>query len=324
MSGRIDTHAHVVPPAYRRWLEQHPGYRGPYVDWSKDAALEYFERIGVATAIVSVSTPGARIAAGDDRNETRRVARMVNEFSAELVRDDPDRFGFFATLTLPDLDGAIAEAEFAFGELNADGVVVITNSDGIYMGAPEWDPLLEYLNERKAVVYLHPTAPIGPGMPGVSPGVCDFLADTVRSAVTLTRNGCLLRYPNVSFLLSHGGGYLPYAALRIARMALPTTPQDEALAQLQRFYFDTALTSGPFALPALLAFADPARVTFGSDWPYAPTPDAAAFTDRLEAYPLTPDQTQAINRGNAESLFPRLVASPPATTRTTTSQRVPA
>lgn len=307
MTGRIDTHCHVVPPEYRDWLEQHSDYRGPYVDWSKDATVEYFERIGVATAILSVSTPGARIAASDDRDETRRIARLVNEFSGELLRDDPARFGFFATLTLPDVDGAIAEAEYAFDELNTDGVVLMTNVEGIYVGAPEWDPLLEYLDQRDAIVYLHPTGPVGPGVPGVTPGVSDFLADTVRSAVNLTRNGCLLRYPNLKFLLSHGGGFLPYAALRIARMALPTVPQNEAVAQLQRFYFDTALTSGPFGLPSLLAFAEDTHVTFGSDWPYAPTPDAAAFTGRLDAYPLTPDQADAINRGNAELLFPRLV-----------------
>ena len=314
MKGRIDTHAHVVPPVYRKFLEQNPAYHGPYVDWSKDAAAEYFERTGVATAIVSVSTPGARIAAGDDPGDTRRIARLVNEFSAELARDDPVRFGFFATLTLPDVDGAIAEAEYSLGELNADGVVLMTNTDGIYAGAPEWDPLLEYLDQRGTVVYLHPSGPAGPGVPGVTPGVSDFLADTVRGAVNLTRNGCLLRYPKLRFLLSHGGGFLPYAALRIARMALPAVPQEEALAQLQSFYFDTALTSGPFALPALLAFAADTHVTFGSDWPYAAIADAAAFTDRLDAYPLTQDQAEAVNRGNAELLFPRLASTQPAAT----------
>ena len=312
MTGRIDTHTHVVPPAFRQWLQQHPAYHGPYVEWSTDAILEHFERNGVATAIVSVSTPGARIAADDDLEETRRIARLVNEFSADLVRDDPAHFGFFATLTLPDVDAAISEAEYAFDTLAADGVVVMTNSDGTYAGAPEWDPLLEYLDQRHAVVYLHPSGPPGPGVPGVTPGVCDFLADTVRAAVNLVRNGCLHRYPNAKFLLSHGGGYLPYAALRIARMALPTVAHDEALAQLQRFSFDTALTSGPFALPALLAFADATHVTYGSDWPYASIADAVAFTDRLDAYPLTQDQRHAINRGNAELLFPRLAAPRPS------------
>jgi 6-methylsalicylate decarboxylase len=304
--GRIDTHFHVVPPVYRQWLEQHPLYHGPYVEWSRDRALEYLDRSGTETAIMSVSTPGARVAASDDRRDVRRVARAVNEFSADVVRDDPRHFGFFATLTLPDVDGALAEAEYALDELNADGVVLLTNTDGVYLGDPRFDPLLDFLGQRGAVVFVHPTAPGSPSVPGISPGTVDFLADSVRSAVNLAKHGCLRRFPNVTVILSHGGGYLPYAALRIALMALPGEPEETALAQLRNFYFDTALTSGPYALPSLLAFAEPTHVIFGSDWPYARTGPALAFTKRLAEYLPDPGQAHAINRGNAEVLFPRL------------------
>jgi 6-methylsalicylate decarboxylase len=303
---RIDTHFHVVPPVYRQWLEQHPLYHGPYVEWSRDAALEYLDRSSTETAIMSVSTPSARVAASDNRCDVRRLARAVNEFSADLVRDDPRRFGFFATLPLPDVDGAVAEAEYALDELNADGVVLMTNADGVYLGDPRFDPLLEFLGQRGVVVFVHPTAPGSPPVPGIAPGVVDFLADSVRCAVNLTRHGCLSRFPDIKVILSHGGGYLPYAALRIALMALPGEPEEAALAQLRKFYFDTALTSGPYALPSLLAFAEPTHVTFGSDWPYAPTGPALAFTKRLAEYLPDPGQAYAINRGNAEALFPRL------------------
>ena len=271
-----------------------------------EAAAEHIDRNGIATAILSVSTPGAHVAGDDDQGARRGIARELNDYCAEVVREDPSRFGFFATLTLPDLDGSLVEAEYAFDELDADGVVLMTNTDGVYLGSGECDPLLELLDQREAVVFIHPTAPAGPGVPGVSPGVVDFLADSVRTAVSLIKGNCLQRFPRIKFVLSHGGGYLPYAALRIARMALPGQPQEQALGSLQGFYFDTALTSGPYALPSLLSFADPAHVTFGSDWPYAPLEDAAAFTDRLDAYPLSDGQIDAINRGNAEQLFPRL------------------
>ncbi len=286
--GRIDTHFHVVPPVYRQWLEQHPLYHGPYVEWSRDTALEYLDRSGTETAIMSVSTPSARVAASDDRCDVRRLARAVNEFSADMVRDDPRRFGFFATLTLPDVDGALAEAEYALDELSADGVVLMTNAEGVYLGDPRFNPLLEFLGQRGAVVFVHPTAPGSPSVPGIAPGVVDFLADSVRSAVNLTKHGCLSRFPNIKVILSHGGGYLPYAALRIALMALPGEPEEAALAQLRNFYFDTALTSGPYALPSLLAFAEPTHVTFGSDWPYAPTGPALAFTKTARRLPTGP------------------------------------
>jgi 6-methylsalicylate decarboxylase len=308
--ARIDTHFHVVPPAYRAWLEEHPLYRGPYVDWSRDAALEYLDRSGTATGIMSLSTPGARIAASDEPSSTRRIARSANEYCAQVVRDDPGHFGFFATLTLPDVDGALAEAQYALDQLGADGVVLLTNTDGVYLGDPQWDPLLSFLDERAAVVFVHPTAPAAPGVPGISPGVVDFLADTVRCAVNLTKHGCLRRYPGLKVLLSHGGGYLPYAAIRIALMALPGVPEDAAQAELRRFYVDTALTSGPFALPSLLAFAEATHVIFGSDWPYASTEQASGFTDRLADYLPEISQAYPINRGNAEVLFPRLAQQP--------------
>ncbi len=310
LQGRIDTHSHVVPPMYRKWLEGNRGYRGPYVDWDREAAADYLDRNGIATAIMSTSAPGLWIPGGDDRGQARALARGINEFCAEVVRDDPAHFGFFATLTLPDVDGCIAEATYAFNELRADGVVLMTNTDGRYLGSPEWDPLLEFLDQHHAVVFVHPTAPPGPPVPGISPGVADFLADSVRAAVNLVKKDCLSRFPNITFVLSHGGGYLPYAALRIARMALPETPQDDALAQLRRFYFDTALTSGPYALPALLSFAHPDHLVFGSDWPYASIADAVAFTERLDAYPASASQKHAINRGNAELLFPRFASAP--------------
>jgi 6-methylsalicylate decarboxylase len=305
--GRIDTHFHVVPPAYREWLHHHPGYPGPFVDWSREAALDYMGRSGIAAGILSVSTPGARISASDQIGEVRQVARTVNEFCADLVRGDPAHFGFFATLTLPDLDGCLAEAEYAFDQLNADGVVLMTSTDGVYLGDPRWDPLLGFLNERRAVIFVHPTAPKAPPLPGVSPGVVDFLGDSVRSAINLTKHRCLSRFADLKVLLSHGGGYLPYAALRIARMALADQPQATALAQLRSFYFDTAVTAGPYALPALLSFAHATHVVFGSDWPYAATQQALAFTEGLDSYSLTAAQRYAINRGNAELLFPRLV-----------------
>jgi predicted TIM-barrel fold metal-dependent hydrolase len=311
-AGRIDTHCHVVPPAYRDWLERQPGYPGPYIDWSRQAALDFFESNRIAAGILSISTPGARLPGSDDRQGARRVARMANEFCAETVRSAPASFGFFATLTLPDVDGAIAEAAYCLDELDADGIVLLTNTDGVYAGSPRFDPLLEFLNDRAAVVFIHPTGPATPpALPGVSPGVIEFLHDSVRAAVNLARNGCPQRFPELKFLLSHGGGYLPYAATRIALMAFPGLPPADALAHLRRLSFDTALTS-PDALASLLNFADPAHVTFGTDWPYASSEQAAAFIDALDSHPLTTDQTRAITRGNAERLFPRLAARQPA------------
>jgi predicted TIM-barrel fold metal-dependent hydrolase len=304
-SPRIDTHLHLVPPAYAAWLRSRDITAGgsPIPDWSVDAALELMAGARIGTGILSVSTPGVHL--GDDA-QARDKAREVNGFAADVVRRHPDRFGFFATLTLPDVEGAIAEAEHAFDRLGADGVVLLANAHGTYLGDPAWDPLMEALNRRRAVVFVHPSALPGPEMPGLPAFVADFLLDTTRAAINLARNGCMERYPDLRIILSHAGGFLPYAAERVARMCSPDGRNPGGLERLRRFWFDVALSSSPYALPSLLAFADPSRITFGSDWPYAAKERSWHFARLLDEYPLTPAQRHAIDRGNALTLFPRL------------------
>src|SRR5215510_3229554 len=137
---RIDVHHHVVPPAYGEWLRSQGLTAGglPIPEWTAESTLALMEGQGIATGVMSVSAPGVHV--GDDA-EARRMAREVNEFAAEVVRSHPGRFGFFATLTLPDVDGALAEAAHAFDRLGADGVVLLANTQGEYLGATDHDPL---------------------------------------------------------------------------------------------------------------------------------------------------------------------------------------
>lgn len=305
--GRIDTHTHVVPPEYLAWLKTNPDYPGSLVDWNVESALAAMDAKGIATAILSVSSPSVRWGPGDDPGHVRRLARTVNEFCGDVVREDPGHFGFFATLALPDLDASLEEARYAVDELGADGVVLLGNVDGTYVGSPRWDPLMQLLDERETVLFIHPTALPGPRAEGITSGVVDFLADSTRAAVNLVKHDCPRRYPRLRILLSHGGGYVPYAATRIASMISRDADEADVIDQLRTFYFDTALTGGPYALPSLLAFAQHGHITFGSDWPYEFRPDQSRqFTERLDAFALTDEQRQAIDRGNAEQLFPRL------------------
>ncbi|WP_244289413.1 amidohydrolase family protein [Burkholderia puraquae] len=305
MAGKIDTHHHIVPPTYAAWLTQRGITAGGLAipSWSEEGALDLIDALGIATGIFSVSTPGVHL--GDDV-EAREKAREVNEFAANIVARYPGRFGFFATLTLPDVEGAITEAKHAFDQLNADGVVLISSVRGTYLGDESWAPLFDELNRRHAVVFVHPGDLPAEPVPGIPPYAADFLLDTTRAAINIAKSGWLERFPNVRIILSHAGGFIPYAAQRIARVVSPDGSRDGGLARLRRFYFDTALSSSPYAMPALLAFADPTHITFGSDWPYAPKSSSLAFTEMLHAFPLTPDQRHAIYRGNAEQLFPRL------------------
>lgn len=315
-SGRIDTHHHIVPPDYRDWLlsrgESAGGLAVP--TWGADADLAFMDSRRIATAVLSVSTPGTHL--GDDA-EARTWARKVNDYAAETVKDRPDRFGFFASVPLPDVDGALDEAARALDELGADGVILLSNYRGAYLGDPAFAPLMAELGRRGTTVFVHPAELPGPTAPGIPPYAADFLLDTVRAAMSLTLSGTTTRHPDIAFLLSHGGGFLPYAAHRIgfalevhqqATGVHPVMDREALLTELRRFYFDTALSANPDTLPSLLAFADPTRITFGSDYPHATAEGAAYVTDQLDAYPLDDAQRTALNRGNAEALFPRLAA----------------
>jgi predicted TIM-barrel fold metal-dependent hydrolase len=283
-AGRIDVHHHLVPPTYADFLHER-GLR-PGVDvprWSPEASLKVMRRNGIDTSILSLSTPGAWF--GQD-HEARRLAREVNDYAAGVVADHPGRFGFFATLTLPDVPGAIAEAEYALDVLGADGIVLLSNSSGCYIYEPDFAPLLDYLHERQAVVFLHPGELPAEPAPGIPSFTADFLLDTVRAATGLVLNGSLERYDGIRWILAHAGGFLPYISYRVLLTMLRGEEKlsqaramidrkravEKRMAVLRRFYFDIALSSSPMAMPSLLAFADPSRVLYGSDFPFAPAP----------------------------------------------------
>lgn len=302
---RIDTHQHIVPEQYAKWLKKRGvtagGYETP--DWSPEAAIDFMNDAGVETGILSISTPGVDCSS---KAKARIWAREMNEYTADIVSRFPGRFGFFAVLTLPDVKGSIAEASYALDTLKADGVVLYSNVRGKYLGDPSWDPLMEELNARKTVLFEHPSQPRGPGVPGIPAFVADFLNDTVRSAINLAKNGCLERYQDLKIILSHGGGYVPYAAERLAYACSQDGSIESGVKRLRQFYYDTALSSTPYALPSLLAFADPSRITFGSDFPYASKQNASVMAMQLDAYPMSEEQRSLINRVNAEVIFPRL------------------
>jgi len=311
---RIDTHHHLIPPDYRNLLrkagiDEAGGRAVP--DWSPEGSLETMAELGVGTSILSVSTPGTTFlpAAVD----AAALARDLNDHSADLVASQPDRFGFFATVPMPHIDESVAETVRALDELKADGVVLLANNAGMYLGQEGQDDLFAALDTRSAVVFVHPADLPGPAVPGVMPFATDFLLDTTRAAYLLVRNGIRSKYPNIRFVLGHAGGFVPYASHRMAVAIMSDTGRSPAdsIDEFASFYFDTALSSSAAALPTLLAFAEPGHITFGSDWPFAPVAAGKLFAAGLETYTgLDNSARDAIDRTNALTLFPRLGSAP--------------
>ena len=309
---RIDVHAHMAPAFYRQALQKsgHVSTAGTSVEWSEQLALGQMDDHGIAAAVLSISFPGVHH--GDDA-EARALARRCNELAAELAAKHPGRFGGFAVLPLPDMDGALAELAHALDTLELDGVVLLASYQGRFLGDARYEPLLHELDRRKAVVFVHPgmhpsSRDLGMPWPGF---MLEFVVDTSRAAINLLFSGALEKFGNIKFILAHGGGVIPYLAWRLSVAPIisprvPQWPQDKVLAGLRRFWYDTALCASRQALPAILETAAPERVLFGSDWPYAPAKVTALSIEGLRDAPITDAQRAAIGRSNALALFPRL------------------
>jgi aminocarboxymuconate-semialdehyde decarboxylase len=309
---RIDVHQHVVPPFYAEALPSHGGDPSGTVipKWAPQSAIRFMDSQEIATGILSLTAPSV---VQWRKTERREMARRVNDYTATLVAKRPDRFGNFATLPLPDVAGALMELEYALDVLHADGVILLANYAGKYLGDAAFEPLWAELNRREAVVFVHPGQPPIKTAVGLAGPLVDYPFDTTRAAVQLVLNGVLDRYPSVRVILSHAGGFLPYASHRIAELArvfqADAAATDDILASFKRFYFDTALSSGPAALPTLKAFAGADRILYGSDYPYAPASVGSSFTAKLDAYDgLSPPEHRLISHLTAESIFPRLIS----------------
>jgi predicted TIM-barrel fold metal-dependent hydrolase len=315
---RIDCHAHYLPESYRQagyqaFPEGPDGFPG-FPEWSVEAALDQMEATGIAASVLSVSSPGVHF--GDDA-AARILAREVNEAGARTVRDHPDRFGLFASLPLPDIDGSLAEIEYALGDLEADGVVLLTNARGTYLGDAALEPVFEELNRRRAVLFMHPTSPFcpvchGSGLDFPRP-MLEFMFENTRAVTNLILSGTLDRYPDIRLIVPHAGSALPVLAERIGSIAAALRPgngsRESVYGHLRRLYYDLAGFPVPTLLRALKDIADPQRVLYGSDWPFTPTPATQQLADALDATDLIePDWRHQIYRENALQLLPFLAA----------------
>ncbi|MFI0366764.1 amidohydrolase family protein [Actinomadura sp. 1N219] len=311
--GRIDVHHHAVPPKMRKWLVDLgmiPPTGGPsWAQWTLKETLQTMDANGIAVGVASAPAPAEVF---QDREVAVSGVRVCNESLAELVRDNPARFGFFANVAMLHPDLALRQAAHALDELGADGVLLNTSADGHYLGHRMFEPLFAELNRRRAVVFTHPVAPKGiVEVPGVGDWLGDFLLDTTRTALSLIAAGTLERYPHVSIILSHGGGFLPYMAGRAERWGREDGGPDPAKIRpaLRRFHYDTALPTSPYATPSLLGAAGADRVLFGTDWPANSAREVAVNTAEFDRDPgLNGRAHRAISRGNALRLFPRLAA----------------
>jgi 6-methylsalicylate decarboxylase len=302
--GWIDVHHHILPP---RFVAEQRGEilyhaRDPSVlHWSPSRALEQLDRFGIDTALVSLGVPGASDPA---------LAHSCNEYAADLARQHPACFGVLASLPLPDLGSALTELEYAFDELRTDGIGLLSNYDGRHLGDPLFVPLLDALNDRHAVVHVHPIAP--PGSRGALPGYPDpfleFPFDTTRTITSLLYAGALTRWPDIAWIFSHGGGAAAMLAQRIVALAGMTGDIADPLDQLGRLHVDAVTTTSPGAFAAVSRLFGHGHIVFGSDYPYVPI---EATAGGLRSLDLDPGTLDAIGAGNLLTLLHHHSPAPP-------------
>jgi predicted TIM-barrel fold metal-dependent hydrolase len=304
---RIDVHHHHSPPEFARTIDRLKTGQQPLVDWTPAQSIDDMDRAGIATAITSLGHPGVWF--GDD-SAARCLARTCNEFSARLMADHPGRFGMFATLPMPDIEGSLREIEFAFDTLHADGVNLITSYAGKWLGDPAFTPVMEELNRRKAVIHVHPTIPAACKnlIPHVADHLIEFSTDTSRAIASLLLSGTATRCPDISFIFSHAGGTIPYIVERLTwwlsvRKDMAACVPNGVLEELKRFFYDIAFSANPHAFASLLTLVSPSQILFGSDFPFRTGQEHAAG---LLTCGLGSDDIQAIERENALRLLPRL------------------
>jgi predicted TIM-barrel fold metal-dependent hydrolase len=307
---RIDTQHHILPPRYVAEVGAEAIGRtlvsGQVPDWTPEHSLAAMDRHGIATAVVSISAPGFPVA------DPAGLCRHCNDYAAEMTARHPGRFGSFGSLPLPDVDGSIDEIHRSLDDLKADGICLLTNYDGRYLGDPLFAPVMDELERRGAVVYVHPNEGAGAFLGGLPPASLEFPFDTTRAIANLLFTGTLLRTRNVKYIFSHAGGTAPFLAERLARLErrpdLKQHAPDGVLSELRRLHFDIALSAGPLTLGALLRFTTPDHVLFASDFPHAPEPAMAGSVEGLAKADLEPADLAHIERGNALRLMPRLAA----------------
>ena len=314
---RIDVHAHFLPEDYRQAAlaagHENPDGMPSLPEWSEADAIRLMDALSIRTAMLSISSPGVHF--GDDL-AARRLARSVNEQGADMVHSREGRFGLFAALPLPDVAGSISEAIHALDHLGADGVTMETNSGGLYLGDPALDPLMQLLDRRRAVVFIHPTSPSCPGCLSLAfdqprPAI-EFIFETTRAVTNLLYRRTLERYPGIQMIVPHAGAALPVVAARIADQAHnlrldPPLTRDEVFGTLRKLHYDLAGSPIPTAARALLDIADPGRIHYGSDWPFTPGDSVTTLADEIDGAALFDDDLRRrVLLDNALDLFPRL------------------
>ena len=320
--GVIDVHSHIITPEFVYSLENEgrlldEGF--PLPKYNVKNHLKWMDEAGVQTSVLTLAAP---------QPSSAEVVRQTNEDAARIKKEHPDRFLFCAALPLPDVNAAIREAIYSLDTLKADGIKLATNIGGQYLGAPELDTLFSVLNERKAVVILHPhrPEPVNKQVMQQTPlAMQEYLSETTRAVSNMISRNLLARYNNIKVVVPHCGAYLPLAIPRMKSLT-PVMQANKMVgeidyeANLRALYYDLAGAHSPEVIRMLLTITTPDHLLYGSDYPYvAPQvlkQSLARMKDYLSKEPDLAPFKEMILWKNAKWLLGQTGEKPSAATAT--------
>jgi 6-methylsalicylate decarboxylase len=304
---RIDVHHHLSSPGFIAEISGRRTGQAPLMKWTVAQSIDDMDQGDVATAILSISEPSVFFGNFD---AARKLARETNEFGAKVIANNPGRFGMFATVPLPDVDSSLREIEYALDTLKMEGVCLMTDYQGKFLGDPAFKPVMEELNRRKAVVYTHPFRNdcCRNLVPDVFEPLIELGTDTTRTIASLLFSGSAEQFPDIKWIFSHAGGTAPFLMQRFtfyfaARKDLqPRLPRGPAY-YMERFYYDTANATTIHPLASLTKLVTPTHILFGTDFPFLTAKATAAGLREVGLFNTA--ELQAIERGNAAQLMPK-------------------
>lgn len=287
----IDVHAHIIPPEYREFLQRHGAELEetfPLPVWEAEKHLAFMDSANIQCTVLTLPAPQPYYG---NTQESATFIRKINEIAAQVKAAYPGRFLFCAALPLPDVNAAIREAIYAIDTLGADGIKLATNSRGQYLGDEELDPLMEVLNERQAVIIIHPhrPTPYPENIIRTTPlAMYEYPAETTRAVTNMVAHNILVRYPHLKVIIPHSGSFLPLALPRMQSI-LPAMVQQGYMqpidwkGNLSRLYYDLAGNPTAEVIHALLTITTPNHILYGSDYPYLPDKVLQGNLEKLKA-----------------------------------------
>ena len=305
---RIDVHHHISPPPWVVALKKSKIDSSLVNDWTPRRSLDDMDRAGVATAMTSPTLPAVGFLGP---NDAAAVARASNEYARELAQEHPGRFGVFALLPMPHVDATLKEIAYAFDVLNCDGVAFMTSYGEKFLGDEAFAPVMDELHRRKATAYTHPNNPacchnLASGVP---PVIIEYGTDTTRTIASLIFSGTSARCKDINFIFSHGGGTISALTERFAVQVVSFPPfknrgftGESVMAEIKRFYYDTAQVSNPIAMASLTKMVAMSQIVFGSDYPYRTSEEHVKGLAGI----FGSSDLSMIDRDNALRILPRL------------------